>query len=233
MAKSSKKLADQRKELPNAPGVYVFRNRAGDALYVGKANSIRKRVASHFAGKGGGRGSGMGGTAELIDRTDSIEFLVTENEPEALLAEQSFIKRYRPRFNIRLRDDKSYPYVGVSLDEEFPRVYFTRERHRPNRAYFGPFSSAKRVRETLDLLGKLFQYRTCEGAEPGRRSGVPCLDYYIKRCQAPCVGYIDRDEYRRNIDGVMAFLSGRFKQIERDLERKMYFDAGEQDYEQA
>src|SRR5205814_372253 len=83
----------------------------------------------------------------------------------ALLAEQSFIKRYRPRFNIRLRDDKSYPYVGVSLDEEFPRVYFTRERHRPNRAYFGPFSSAKRVRETLDLLGKLFQYRTCEGAE--------------------------------------------------------------------
>ena len=139
----------------------------------------------------------MGGTAELIDRTDSIEFLVTENEPEALLAEQSFIKRYRPRFNIRLRDDKSYPYVGVSLDEEFPRVYFTRERHRPNRAYFGPFSSAKRVRETLDLLGKLFQYRTCEGPEPGRRSGVPCLDYYIKRCQAPCVGYIDKEEYRR------------------------------------
>ena len=142
----------------------------------------------------------MGGTAELIDRTDSIEFLVTENEPEALLAEQSFIKRYRPRFNIRLRDDKSYPYVGVSLDEEFPRVYFTRERHRPNRAYFGPFSSAKRVRETLDLLGKLFQYRTCEGPEPGRRSGVPCLDYYIKRCQAPCVGYIDKEEYRGNID---------------------------------
>src|SRR4029077_19915611 len=192
--KSSQKLADQRRELPDAPGVYVFRNRAGEALYVGKANSIRKRVGSHFAGKGGGRGSGMGGTAELIDRTESIEFLVTENEPEALLAEQAFIKRYRPRFNIRLRDDKSYPYVGVSLDEEFPRVYFTRERPRPTRAYFGPFSSAKRVRETLDLLGKLFQYRTCEGREPGRRSGVPCLDYYIKRCQAPCVGYIDKEE---------------------------------------
>ena len=154
MAESSEKLAEQRRELPDAPGVYVFRDKAGDALYVGKANSIRKRVASHFAGKGSGRGAGMGGTAELIDRTDSIEFLVTENEPEALLAEQSFIKRYRPRFNIRLRDDKSYPYVGVSLDEEFPRVYFTRERHRPNRAYFGPFSSAKRVRDTLDLLGK-------------------------------------------------------------------------------
>ena len=233
MPKSSKKLAEQRKELPDAPGVYVFRNRAGDALYVGKANSIRKRVASHFAGKGGGRGSGMGGTAALIDRTESIEFLVTENEPEALLAEQSFIKRYRPRYNIRLRDDKSYPYVGVSLDEEFPRVYFTRERHRPNRAYFGPFSSAKRVRETLDLLGKLFQYRTCEGAEPGRRSGVPCLDYYIKRCQAPCVGYIDKEEYRGNIDRIVGFLSGRYKEIAGDLEDKMEQASEAEDFERA
>src|SRR5215204_844513 len=233
MPKSSEKLADQRRELPNAPGVYVFRNRAGDALYVGKANSIRKRVASHFAGKGGARGAGMGGTAELIDRTESIEFLVTENEPEALLAEQSFIKRYRPRFNIRLRDDKSYPYVGVSLDEEFPRVYFTRERHRPNRAYFGPFSSAKRVRETLDLLGKLFQYRTCEGPEPGRRSGVPCLDYYIKRCQAPCVGYIDREEYRGNIDRIVGFLSGRYKAIADDLDQKMQEASDVRDFERA
>jgi excinuclease ABC subunit C len=231
--KSSEKLAEQRRELPDAPGVYVFRDRAGDALYVGKANSIRKRVASHFAGKGGGRGSGLGGSAELIDRTESIEFLVTENEPEALLAEQQFIKRYRPRFNIRLRDDKSYPYVGVSLDEEFPRVYFTRERHRPNRAYFGPFSSAKRVRETLDLLGKLFQYRTCEGPEPGRRSGVPCLDYYIKRCQAPCVGYIDREEYRRNIDRIIGFLSGRYKEIADDLEEKMQEASDAQDFERA
>src|SRR5262245_15233161 len=233
MPKSSQKLAEQREQLPDAPGVYVFRNRAGDALYVGKANSIRKRVASHFAGKGGGRGSGMGGTAELIERTDSIEFLVTRNEADALLSEQSFIKRLRPRFNIRLRDDKSYPYVGVSLDEEFPRVYFTRERHRPNRAYFGPFSSAKRVRETLDLLGKLFQYRTCEGPEPGRRSGVPCLDYYIKRCQAPCVGYIDKEEYRRNIDAIVGFLSGRYKEIARDLEAKMEDASEAQDFERA
>jgi excinuclease ABC subunit C len=232
-ASATRDLLDQRRELPDAPGVYVFRDRAGDALYVGKANSIRKRVASHFAGKGGGRGSGMGGTAELINRTESIETLVTQTEAEALLAEQSFIKRYRPRFNIRLRDDKSYPYVGVSLDEEFPRVYFTRERHRPNRAYFGPFSSAKRVRETLDLLGKLFQYRTCEGPEPGRRSGVPCLDYYIKRCQAPCVGYIDREEYRRNIDRIVGFLSGRYKAIADDLDQKMQEASEAQDFERA
>ena len=233
MAKSSEKLAEQRRELPDAPGVYVFRDKAGDALYVGKANSIRKRVASHFAGKGSGRGAGMGGTAELIGRTESIETLVTQTEAEALLAEQSFIKRYRPRFNIRLRDDKSYPYVGVSLDEEFPRVYFTRERHRTNRAYFGPFSSAKRVRETLDLLGKLFQYRTCEGPEPGRRSGVPCLDYYIKRCQAPCVGYIDKEEYRGNIDRIIGFLSGRYKEIAGDLEEQMQEASEAQDFERA
>ncbi|MGH2955833.1 MAG: excinuclease ABC subunit UvrC [Solirubrobacterales bacterium] len=233
MAKKETKLAEQRRELPDAPGVYLFRDRAGEALYVGKANSIRKRVASHFAGKGGGRGAGLGGTAELTGRTESIEVLVTETEAEALLAEQSFIKRHRPRFNIRLRDDKSYPYVGVSLDEEFPRVYFTRERHRPNRAYFGPFSSAKRVRETLDLLGKLFQYRTCEGPEPGRRSGVPCLDYYIKRCQAPCVGYIDREEYRRNIDRILAFLSGRYREIAGDLESKMEEASEARDFERA
>ena len=226
-------MAEQRRELPDAPGVYVFRDKAGDALYVGKANSIRKRVASHFAGKGGSRGAGMGGTAELIGRTESIETLVTQTEAEALLAEQSFIKRYRPRFNIRLRDDKSYPYVGVSLDEEFPRVYFTRERHRPNRAYFGPFSSAKRVRDTLDLLGKLFQYRTCEGPEPGRRSGVPCLDYYIKRCQAPCVGYIDKQEYRGNIDRIIGFLSGRYREIAGDLEDQMEEASEAQDFERA
>src|SRR5918995_7368210 len=227
------KVDQQRRELPDSPGVYVFRDGDGAALYVGKANSIRKRVASHFSGKGGGLGAGLGGTTGMLAQVDSIETLVTQTEAEALLAEQSFIKRLRPRFNIRLRDDKSYPYIGISLDEEFPRVYFTRERHRPNRAYFGPFSSAKRVRETLDLLGKLFQYRTCEGPEPGRRSGVPCLDYYIKRCQAPCVGYIDREEYRGNIDRIMGFLSGRYREIADDLEAKMQEASDARDFERA
>src|ERR687893_1769280 len=166
-------------------------------------------------------------------RRDRLEYLVVASETEALLTEQNFIKQYRPRFNIRLRDDKSYPYIAISLDEPFPRVYFTRERHRRDRAYFGPYSSAKRVRGTLDLLGKIFLFRSCEGREPGRRSGSPCLDYYIKRCGAPCVGYVTKEEYRAGIDGVIAFLSGRFRQIERDLEQRMYFAAGEQDYEQA
>jgi len=216
------RLAEQRRALPDQPGVYLFRDAGGRVIYVGKAKSIRKRVASHF-----------GSRSTLSTFIDQIESLVVQTEAEALLTEQNFIKQYRPRFNIRLRDDKSYPYIAISLDEEFPRVYFTRERHRRERAYFGPYSSAKRVRGTLDLLGKIFLFRSCEGVEPGRRSGSPCLDYYIKRCGAPCVGYVTREEYRAGIDGVIAFLSGRFRQIERDLEQRMHFAAGERDYEQA
>src|ERR671919_2558924 len=221
------RLTEQRRALPDQPGVYLFRDARGRVIYVGKAKSIRKRVASHFSNPT------LYGTRALTDEVDNIESLVVGTEAEPLLTEQTFIKQYKPRFNIRLRDDKSYPYIAISLDEDFPRVSFTRERHRRDRAYFGPYSSAKRVRHTLDLLGKVFQYRSCEGPQPGRHSGSPCLDYYIKRCGAPCVGYVSREEYRRGIDGVIAFLSGRFKQIERDLETRMYFHAGQQDYEAA
>jgi excinuclease ABC subunit C len=200
-------------------------------VYVGKANSIRKRVASHFSM--GGRGSNIRGARDLVDMVDQIEALVVHTETEALLAEQNFIKQYKPRFNIRLRDDKSYPYIAISLDEDFPRVYFTRERHRRDRAYFGPYSNAKRVRSTLEVLGKVFMFRSCEGPEPGRRSGSPCLDYYIKRCEAPCVGYVSREAYRDGIDGVIDFLSGRYREIERALERSMREAAAEQRFEDA
>src|SRR6185503_5882266 len=221
------RLLDQRRALPDAPGVYLFMDREGRALYVGKAKSIRKRVGSHFSK------SSVSGSDEMLARVEHIEYVATQNEAEALLAEQRFIKQHRPPFNIRLRDDKSYPYIGISLEERFPRVYFTRERHRTERAYFGPFSSAKRVRETLDLLGQLFPYRTCDGPEPGRLSGSPCLDYYIKRCQAPCVDYISEQDYRANIDAIIRFLSGHYRQIERDLEQSMAAAAEAQEFEQA
>jgi excinuclease ABC subunit C len=221
------RLTEQRRALPDQPGVYLFRDRRGRVIYVGKAKSIRKRVASHFSNPA------QYGTTAITDEVDHIESLVVGTEAEALLTEQTFIKQYKPRFNIRLRDDKSYPYIAISLDEDFPRVYFTRERHRRDRAYFGPYSSAKRVRGTLDLLGKIFQFRSCEGSTPGRHSGSPCLDFYIKRCGAPCVGSISKEEYRAGIDGVMAFLSGRFKQIERDLQDRMHWHSGQQDYESA
>src|SRR5438309_6824041 len=221
------RLSAQRRSLPDAPGVYLFRDAKRRVLYVGKAKSLRKRVASHFSGPSTKGAHGM------LDELEHIEFIATQTEAEALLAEQNFIRQYRPRYNVRLRDDKSYPYIAISLDEAFPRVYFTREKHRRGRAYFGPFSNAKRVRETLDLLGKVFQYRTCDGAEPGRASGSPCLDYFIKRCGAPCVGYVSKEEYRAGIDNVVAFLSGHYRQIEDDLEEEMHRAADAQEFEQA
>ncbi|HEX6621748.1 MAG TPA: GIY-YIG nuclease family protein, partial [Solirubrobacteraceae bacterium] len=159
------RLAEQRKALPDGPGVYLFRDAKGKVIYVGKAKSLRKRVASHFSNPV------TRGAYEMVDSIDSVEFVLVASEAEALLAEQNFIKQYRPRFNIRLRDDKSYPFIAISMDEEYPRVYFTRERHRRDRVYFGPYSNAKRVRSTLDLLGKVFLFRSCQGVEPGRRSG--------------------------------------------------------------
>jgi excinuclease ABC subunit C len=223
-------LAEQRRALPDQPGVYLFRDAKGRVVYVGKAKSVRKRVASHFSKA---QVPSSPGHAEMVASVEHIECVVVATEAEALLAEQSFIKQYRPRFNIRLRDDKSYPFIAISLDEDYPRVYFTRERHRSARAYFGPYSNAKRVRATLEVLAKVFMFRSCTGAEPGRRSGSPCLDYYIKRCEAPCVGYVSKEDYRKSIDGVIDFLSGRFSAIERDLEQRMRAAAAEEEFEQA
>src|SRR3712207_1259301 len=221
------RLSDQRKDLPDGPGVYLFRDSRGKVIYVGKAKSIRKRVASHFSN------SVVRGDVEMRDLIDDIQFVLVASEAEALLAEQNFIKQYQPRFNIRLRDDKSYPFIAISMDEEFPRVYFTRERHRPDRLYFGPYSPAKRTRSTLDTLGKIFMYRSCNGPIPGRRRGSPCLDYYIRRCGAPCVAYVNQEEYREAIDGVIAFLQGRYREIEQDLEERMHAAAKVHEFEQA
>ncbi|MDP2711294.1 MAG: excinuclease ABC subunit UvrC [Solirubrobacteraceae bacterium] len=224
---SSTRLREQRRSLPDGPGVYLFRDRAGKVIYVGKAKSIRKRVAGHFSNRV------TRGAVEMVGMVHNIEFLLVSSETEALLTENQFIKQYKPRFNIRLRDDKSYPFLAISIDEDYPRVYFTRERHRRDRLYFGPYSNAKKVRGTLDLLQKVFAFRSCTGTVPGRRSGSPCLDFYIKRCGAPCVGYQSKDEYRKAIDGVVDFLSGRYRQIERDLEARMKTAAAAQEFEQA
>jgi excinuclease ABC subunit C len=230
--------------LPESPGVYVFRDRADRVLYVGKALSLRKRVHSYFQAplrpdphdprQGLGPRPGQHQkTVEMVERVDRVEAVVTGSESEALILEANLIRTHRPAFNVRLRDDKSYPYIAISTDEAYPRVYFTREPHRRDRLYFGPFSSASRVRETLNVIAKIFPSRPCEGPEPGRPTGVPCLDYHIHRCLAPCVGYISQDEYRVLIDRIVDFLSGRYKGLERDLEARMAEAAQAQDYERA
>ncbi len=230
-AQARTSLAEQRRALPDQPGVYLFRDARGRVIYVGKAKSVRKRVASHFSKA---QVPSSPGTPRWSASIEHIECVVVATEAEALLAEQNFIKQYRPRFNIRLRDDKSYPFIAISLDEDFPRVYFTRERHRRDRAYFGPYSNAKRVRGTLDVLGKVFMFRSCTGPEPGRRSGSPCLDYYIKRCEAPCVGYVSkRGVPRRDRRRASTSSPGRFGEIERELEQRMRAAAAAEEFEQA
>jgi excinuclease ABC subunit C len=162
-----------------------------------------------------------------------VEVIVTDTEVEALHLEQNLVKRHRPPFNVRLRDDKSFPYIAVTVEDEYPRVMFTRERHRRGVVYFGPYANAKKVRETLDVLNRVFPYRPCEGPKPGRHSGIPCLDYHIERCLAPCVGYVSKEDYRAVIDGVIEFLSGETEPIVRQLESKMRQAAEEERFEEA
>jgi excinuclease ABC subunit C len=214
--------------LPRRSGVYLFRDGQGDVLYVGKAKSLRPRVRSYFQ-----RGDTRSTTRNLAGRIADVEVIVTRNEAEALHLEQNLVKRHRPPFNIRLRDDKSFPYIAVTVSEEFPRVMFTRERHRRGTVYFGPYANAKKVRETLDVLNRVFKFRPCEGPRPGRHSGIPCLDFHIDRCFAPCVKAISAEEYGRVIDGVVEFLSGNTKPIQRELEEQMQKAAEDERFEDA
>jgi len=211
------RVEEQLKRLPARPGVYLFRDERGQVLYVGKAKSLRSRVRSYFQA---GRRDRAAITA-LPERVHDVETIVTQSEVEALHLEQNLVKRHRPPFNVRLRDDKSFPYIAVTVEDEYPRVMFTRERHRRGVVYFGPYANAKKVRETLDVLNRVFRYRPCEGPKPGRHSGIPCLDYHIDRCLAPCVGYVSREDYAQVIDGVVQFLSGDTEPIQEELRRRM------------
>ncbi len=222
-------LEAKLKPLPAKPGVYLFRDSDGKILYVGKAKSLRPRVRSYFQ-QGGDTRAGIGG---MISRIADLEVVVTGTEVEALHLEQNLVKRHRPPYNVRLRDDKSFPYIAVTVEDDYPRVMFTRERHRRGVVYFGPYANAKKVRETLDVLNRVFRFRPCEGPKPGRHSGIPCLDFHIDRCFAPCVDYISKENYGKVIDGVIEFLSGETAPIIADLERRMQEAAAQENFEEA
>jgi len=227
---TSETLEAQLKRVPTAPGVYLFRDRDNEVLYVGKAKSLRPRVRSYFQP---GSSDTRQGIRAMANRVETIETIVTSSEVEALHLEQNLVKRHRPPFNVRLRDDKSFPYIAVTVEDDYPRVMFTRERHRRGVWYFGPYANAKKVRETLDVLNRVFRYRPCEGPQPGRRSGIPCLDFHIERCYAPCVGYISKEDYRELVDQVIEFLSGDDRPIRRRLEAEMRQAAAEERFEDA
>ncbi|RJQ43774.1 MAG: excinuclease ABC subunit UvrC [Gaiellales bacterium] len=217
--------------LPDQPGIYVFRDESGRVLYVGKAKSLRKRVASYFQ-KGSPRDGNLR-IATMVKRIHDFDFVTTASESEALLLEANFIKHHRPLYNIDLRDDKSYPYVAVTLDEEFPRVIVTRKPHRPGVAYFGPFANAGMVRDTIEMLGRIFPFRKCRGASPGRHTGAPCLNYHIGLCLAPCDGKVDAVEYRAMINRVVRLLSGQPEGLVESMREAMDRAAAGQRYEEA
>ncbi|MCL4459831.1 MAG: excinuclease ABC subunit UvrC [Chloroflexi bacterium] len=217
----------QLKSLPSKPGVYLFKNERGEVLYVGKASKLRNRVRSYFQSQGQSLKNRL-----MIPQIADYEFIVTDSDLEALILECNFIKRHRPKYNVRLRDDKNYPYLRISLDETWPRVYITRRYERDGARYFGPFASSKSVRRTLDLLKKLFPYRSCKRPLTGTDKR-PCLDYHIHRCLGPCIGAIGREEYFSVIQQVCLFLEGKQEQIIKQLREEMNKAAGSLQFERA
>ena len=213
---------------PERPGVYLMKNAKGAVIYVGKAVALRNRLRTYFGSPAGLDRK----TRRMVSELADFEFIVTDTEAEALILENTLIKRHRPYFNIRLKDDKTYPYLKVDLAEDFPRVYITRGVHQDGARYFGPFASAGSVRQSMDLVKKLFPYRSCTkritGADPR-----PCLEYYIHRCVAPCAGLASQEEYAAVIKQVILFLEGNTEQVTGQLREKMTAAAAEMEFEQA
>ncbi|MDA1097116.1 MAG: excinuclease ABC subunit UvrC [Chloroflexi bacterium] len=219
-------LALIAKGLPLQPGVYLFKDAHGTVVYVGKANVLRNRVRSYFAIDGDLK------AAQIRERATDLECIVTTTEAEALHLENTLIKKHRPRFNIRLKDDKTYPYLKIDVREAWPRVYITRRMEEDGARYFGPYASSSSVRKTLDLVNKLFPYRSCTKVITGT-DPRPCLDFHINRCLGPCIGAVSTSEYRNVIDQVILFLEGRQDVVIRGIRDKMWEAAKDEEYERA
>jgi excinuclease ABC subunit C len=216
-------------EIPDSPGAYVFRDVHGQVLYVGKAKSLRKRVANYFGKDLQVR------TQAMVDAAESVDWIVTDSEVAALMLEYSLIKKHRPRFNIRLRDDKSYPYLAITRSDEWPRARVMRGKKRKGTEYFGPYAHTYAIRKTLDELLKTFPIRTCSDGLFRRQhaQGRPCLLFHIEKCSGPCIGEVTQADYREYVDGLARFLGGDTEQIVQQLRAAMELAADELAYEQA
>jgi excinuclease ABC subunit C len=217
--------------IPDAPGAYLFKDAHGRVIYVGKALSLRKRLASYFQDPGGLHAR----TAAMVESAADVEWIVAANEVESLHLEYNLIKAHRPRFNVRYRDDKSYPYLAITLDEEYPRAMVLRGAKRKGVRYFGPFAHAYAIRETLDLLLRTFPVRTCSQGvfDRCRRIDRPCLFYDIGKCAAPCVGHVSTEEHRHIAEDLIEFLEGRFEPVLKRLEVEMNSASDGLEYERA
>jgi excinuclease ABC subunit C len=212
--------------LPDKAGIYFFKNENGEIIYIGKARSLRDRVRSYFQPTSDFK------ITNIISETADIDFILTGSEREAAFLENNFVQRYQPKFNLRLKDDKSFPYLKMTVAEKFPGVSLTRKVEPDGAKYFGPFSPASQARKTIHLLNKYFRIRACEESIPGRRHR-PCLEYDLKLCSGPCVGYIGEAEYRENVENALLFLEGKTERLLKILKEKMNEAAERQDFEQA
>ena len=223
-------VEEELKKLPRKPGVYIMRDDKDVILYVGKAINLHNRVRSYFREKIG-RGPAIDQMVSLIAR---FEYIVTDSELEALVLENNLIKENSPKYNTLLKDDKTYPYIKVTVGEDYPRILFSRTMKKDKSRYFGPYTSAAAVKDTIELLNKLYQLRTCNRVLP-RDIGIerPCLNYHIKQCLAPCQGYVSKEEYRQQVAGALEFLNGNYSPILKDLEEKMKKAAEAMEFEDA
>ena len=223
-------VEEELKKLPRKPGVYIMRDDKDVILYVGKAINLHNRVRSYFR-ENIGRGPAIDQMVSLIAR---FEYIVTDSELEALVLENNLIKENSPKYNTLLKDDKTYPYIKVTVGEDYPRILFSRTMKKDKSRYFGPYTSAAAVKDTIELLNKLYQLRTCNRVLP-RDIGIerPCLNYHIKQCLAPCQGYVSKEEYRQQVAGALEFLNGNYSQILKDLEEKMKKAAEAMEFEDA
>lgn len=223
-------IEEELKKLPDQPGVYIMHDSRDAIIYIGKAVSLRKRVHQYFQPS---HDEGIK-KAQMVKQIARFEYIVTDSELEALVLECNLIKEHRPKYNTMLRDDKTYPYIRVTLGEDFPRVLFSRQQKKDKSRYFGPYTSAGAVKDTIELVNKIYQLRTCNRNLP-RDTGKdrPCLNYHIHQCTAPCQGYITKEAYRERVDAVVEFLNGNYAPVLKSLEEKMNMASANLEFEKA
>ncbi len=222
------RLKDRPKTLPATPGVYLFKDKAGKVIYVGKAANLRSRTSSYFAPAD----TLIPKVHRMMSKAADLDFIVTDSEQEAIFLECNLIKRHHPRYNVSLKDDKSFPYLKVSLNEDYPRIYVTRRLEQDGSRYFGPYANAKSVRRTMDLIKKLFPYRSCRKKITGNDKR-PCLEYHINRCVGPCIGDVSFEEYREVVKQVLLFLEGKQDRIAKQLKHRMEQSSKDLEFERA
>lgn len=222
----AKDLKSKIEMLPKKPGIYFFKDNKGEVIYIGKARSLKNRVRSYFLPTSDAK------IKKILSETEDIDFILTDSAKEAAFLENNFVRQHQPKFNLRLKDDKSFPCLKVTLQEKFPMIYLTRRVEEDGAKYFGPFSPAHQARKTIHLIAKYFGIRTCQEAVPGKRKR-PCLEYDLKLCSAPCVGYISESDYRESVKNALLFLEGKTEKLLKILKRKMHESATRQEFEQA